>query len=186
MSNGTIEHPTGCSCCGDMLRMRFDRRRFLQISAVAGVVAAAPSLAFGATGNYEAMLVTCIDPRFPHPTLNYMRGRKMLHKYSQFTVAGASIGVVAPAFKAWAPAFWDNLAASMQLHQIPKVIAMNHRDCGAAKIAYGADAVKDKAAETETHKAALMEFKKQVAEKQPSLKVELGLMDVGGKVQIFS
>jgi hypothetical protein len=46
--------------------------------------------------------------------------------------------------------------------------------------------VKDKATETETHKAALMEFKKQVAEKQPSLKVELGLMDVGGKVQMFS
>ena len=186
MSNSTIEHPTGCSCCGDMLRMRFDRRRFLQISAVAGVVAAVPSLAFGATGNYEAMLVTCIDPRFPKPTIDYMRGRKMVGKYSQFTFAGASIGVVAPAFKAWAPAFWDNLAASMQLHQIPKVIAMNHRDCGAAKIAYGADAVKDAATETATHKAALMEFKKQVAEKQPALKVELGLMAVNGKVEMFS
>ena len=141
MTINTIEHATGCSCCSDMLRMRFDRRRFLQISAVAGAVAAIPSLAFGATGNYEAMLVTCIDPRFPKPTLDYMRHRKMVGKYSQFTFAGASIGVVAPAFKSWAPAFWENLAASMQLHHIPKVIAMNHRDCGAAKIAYGADAV---------------------------------------------
>jgi carbonic anhydrase len=145
-----------------------------------------PSLAFGATGNYEAMLVTCIDPRFPQPTLNYMKGRKMIGKYSQFTFAGASIGVVAPAFKTWAPAFWENLAASMQLHHIPKVIAMNHRDCGAAKIAYGADAVKDAATETATHKAALLEFKKQVAEKQPTLKVELGLMAVNGKVEMFS
>ena len=39
---------------------------------------------------------------------------------------------------------------------------MNHRDCGAAKIAYGADAVERPATETATHKAALMEFKKQV------------------------
>jgi hypothetical protein len=186
MKIDTIEHPSACACCGDMLGMRFDRRRFLQISAVAGMAAAIPSLAFGATGSYEAMLVTCIDPRFPKPTLDYMRHRKMVGKYSQFTFAGASIGVVAPAFKAWAPAFWDNLAASMQLHNIPKVIAMNHRDCGAAKIAYGADAVKDKAAETATHKAALLEFKKQVAEKQPTLKVELGLMAVGGKVEMFS
>jgi carbonic anhydrase len=169
-----------------MLRSRFDRRRFLQLSAGAGMLAAMPSLAFGATGNYEAMLVTCIDPRFPQPTINYMKSRKMVGKYSQFTFAGASIGVVAPAFKAWAPAFWDNLAASMQLHNIPKVIAMNHRDCGAAKIAYGADAVKDKAAETATHKAALLEFKKQVAEKQPTLKVELGLMAVDGKVEMFT
>jgi len=186
MNEQTNMHPSACACCGDMLRARFDRRRFLHLSAGAGLLAAFPSLAFGASGNYDAMLVTCIDPRFPQPTINYMKSRKMIGKYSQFTFAGASIGVVAPAFKTWAPAFWDNLAASIQLHNIPKVIAMNHRDCGAAKIAYGDAAVKDKATETATHKAALMEFKKQVAEKQPKLKVELGLMAVDGKVEMFS
>ena len=169
-----------------MLRGRFDRRRFLQLSAGAGLMAAFPALAFGAEGNYEAMLLTCIDPRFPEPTIKYMEGRNMVGKYSQFTFAGASIGVVAPAFKTWAPAFWDNLAASIQLHHIPKVIAMNHRDCGAAKIAYGAEKVKDEATETETHKAALMEFKKQVGEKQPKLTVELGLMALDGTVETFS
>lgn len=186
MTVDTTDQPTACTCCSDMLRQRFDRRRFLQLSASAGAMAAFPQLAFGATGNYEAMLLTCIDPRFPLPTINYMKGRKMIGKYSQFTFAGASIGVVAPAFKTWAPAFWENLAASMQLHHIPKVIAMNHRDCGAAKIAYGADAVANPKIETDTHKAALMEFKKQVAEKQPTLTVELGLMAVGGKVEMFS
>ena len=169
-----------------MLRGRFDRRRFLQLSAGAGLMAAFPSLAFGAEGNYEAMLLTCIDPRFPEPTIKYMEGHNMTGKYSQFSFAGASIGVVAPAFKTWEPAFWDNLAASIQLHHIPKVIAMNHRDCGAAKIAYGAEKVANKEVETETHKAALMEFKKQVGEKQPALKVELGLMALDGTVETFS
>ena len=177
---------TTCACCSDLLRARFDRRRFLRLGAAAGLLAAVPSLAFAAKGNYEAMLLACIDPRFPEPTIRYMEKRHMVGKYSQFTFAGASIGVVAPAFKTWAVAFWDNLAASMELHNIQKVIAMNHRDCGAAKIAYGADAVKDKAAETATHKAALLEFKKQVGEKQPSLKVELGLMALDGKVEMFS
>lgn len=186
MTQETLVHPSACTCCGDMLRTRFDRRRFLQLGAGAGMLAVFPSLAFGASGNYDAMLVTCIDPRFPQPTINYMKKRHMVGKYSQFTFAGASIGVVAPAFKTWAPAFWDNLAASIQLHNIPKVIAMNHRDCGAAKIAYGAEAVANPKIETETHKAALMEFKKQVAEKQPKLKVELGLMAVNGKVEMFS
>jgi len=169
-----------------MLRGRFDRRRFLHVAAGAGLIAAMPSLAFGAEGNYEAMLLTCIDPRFPEPTIKYMEGRHMVGKYSQFTFAGASIGVVAPAFKTWAPAFWDNLAASIQLHNIPKVIAMNHRDCGAAKIAYGAEKVANPTIETETHKAALLEFRKQVAEHQPKLAVELGLMAVDGKVEMFS
>jgi carbonic anhydrase len=177
---------TGCACCADLLRARFDRRRFLHIAAGAGLAAALPSFAFAAEGNYDAMLLTCIDPRFPEPTIKYMEGRQMTGKYSQFTFAGASIGVVAPAFKDWSKTFWDNLAASIQLHHIPKVIAMNHRDCGAAKIAYGADAVKDAATETKTHEAALMEFKKQVGEKQPKLQVELGLMALDGSVQTFS
>ena len=63
---------------------------------------------------------------------------------------------------------------------------MNHRDCGAAKIAYGEAAVKDKAAETATHKAALLEFKMEVGQKQPKLKVELGLMALDGSIEMFS
>ena len=178
-------HPI-CTCCADLLAHRFGRRALFTMAGAATLAAALPSGARAAEGNYEAMLLTCIDPRFPEPTLKYMNNRHMVGHYSQFTFAGAAIGVVAPAFATWRPAFWENLAASIQLHHIPKVIAMNHRDCGAAKIAYGADAVANPKIETETHKAALMEFKKQVAEKQPSLKVELGLMAVDGKVEMFS
>ncbi len=182
----SIVHSNTCACCGDMLRARFDRRRFLHLTAGASMLAAFPSLAFGAEGNYDAMLLTCIDPRFPEPTIKYMEGRHMQSKYSQFSFAGAAIGVVAPAFKTWEPAFWDNLATSIQIHHIPKVIAMNHRDCGAAKIAYGEAKVANAKIETETHRAALMEFKKQVGKKQPKLQVELGLMALDGKVEMFS
>jgi len=179
-------HTQGCSCCADLLAKRFDRRRFLHVAAGAGLMAAFSPLAFAAEGKYEAMLLTCIDPRFPEPTIKYMEGRQMIGKYSQFTFAGASIGVVAPAFKTWQVAFWDNLAASIQLHNIPKVIAMNHRDCGAAKIAYGAEKVATPQLETETHKAALMEFRKQVRERQPKLAVEACLIGLDGKVETFS
>jgi hypothetical protein len=117
-----IIHHATCSCCADLLRHHFDRRRFLHLAGGAGLVAAFPSLLFAAEGTYEAMVLSCIDPRFPEPTLNYMKGRNMLGKYSQFVIAGASIGVVAPAFKDWQKAFW-----SIQLHHIPKVIAINHR-----------------------------------------------------------
>jgi carbonic anhydrase len=168
-----------------MLRARFDRRRFLHLTAGAGLLAVFPSLAFGAEGNYDAMLLTCIDPRMPEPTINYMKSRNMIGKYSQFTFAGAAIGVVAPAFKDWEKTFWDNLAASIQLHHIPKVIAMDHRDCGAAKIAYGPEKVANPTIETATHKAALVEFRKQVGERHPKLAVETGLMTLDGKVEMF-
>jgi hypothetical protein len=108
-----IANPTACCCCGDLPRDRFNRRSFMKLGSVAGLAAVFPFMAFGAEGNYDAMVLSCIDPRFPELTLNYMRSRGMLGKYSQFVIAGASIGVVAPAFKDWQKAFWDNLAASM-------------------------------------------------------------------------
>ena len=180
----SMTHP--CTCCADMLGTRFDRRRFLHMTAGAGLVAAFPSLCFAAKGKYDAMLLTCIDPRFPEPTIRYMERRLLVGQYSQFTFAGAAIGVVEPAFKDWEKTFWDNLAATIELHKVGRVIAMNHRDCGAAKIAYREEKVANLRIETETHRTALMEFRKQVGQRQPKLAVETGLMALNGKVEMFT
>src|SRR5437762_10698372 len=85
------------------------------------------------------MLRPSISTLFPYTTL------------FRSIFAGAAIGVVAEPFKDWHKAFWDNLATSIQLHNIKKVIAINHRDCGAAKIAYGEAAV----ARSEEHTSEL-------------------------------
>lgn len=179
-------HVAPCSCCALVSNRGLGRRRFLKLGAAAGLIAALPGPAFAAEGNYDAMLLMCMDPRFPEVTLNYMKSRGMLGKYSQFVFAGAAIGVVAPAFKDWHKAFWDNLGASIQLHKIPKVIALDHRDCGGAKLAYGDASVATRDAETATHRAALIEFRKQVKERHPALTVETGLMDLDGKVEMFA
>ena len=181
-----LAHTTACACCANLLQTNYDRRRFLQVAGAAGLAAALPSPLLAATGQYEAMLLTCIDPRFPEPTLNYMKSRDMIGKYSQFTFAGAAIGVVAPTFKAWRATFWENLAASVQLHSIPKVIAMNHRECGAATMAYGKAKVANAQIETETHKASLMQFRKEVNKRHPKMQVELGLIGLDGKVETFA
>lgn len=148
------------------------------------MLASGPAVA--ASGNYEAMVLSCIDPRF-QDLVNKQQARDGLSgKFSAFTIAGASIGVVAPAFKEWHKTFWDNLGTSVQLHNIKKVIVVNHRDCGAAKIAYGDARVGDVAAETATHKAALMEFRKQLKEKHPNLAVQLNLISLDGKLEQFA
>ena len=182
-----IIHPSSCACCGDLLRGAFSRRHFIVGAAAFGAAATlSPYMAMAAEGNYEAMVLGCIDPRLQEPMHRYTARRRLTGKFSQFIIAGAAIGIVAEPFKDWRKAFWDNLATSIQLHHIKRVIAIDHRDCGAAKIAYGEAAVKDKATETATHKAALMEFKKQVAQRQPKLQVELGLMALDGSVETFS
>ena len=183
----TIQHPDSCSCCGDLLRGAFSRRSFVK-GAAAGAAAAVltPYFALAASGNYEAMVLSCIDPRFQKPVTDYMAKRNLTGKYSAFVFAGASIGVVAPAFKDWQKTFWDNLEASIQLHNIKSVIVINHRDCGAAKIAYGDAAVGNRDIETKTHRDALAEFRKQLGQKQAKLKAETGLMALDGKVEMFT
>ncbi|MBV9348027.1 MAG: hypothetical protein JO245_08630 [Pseudolabrys sp.] len=179
-------HSSNCACCNDLLRGYFDRRRFLQLGGAAAITAALPSFTFAASGNYEAMVLGCIDPRLQEPVHRYAARRKLTGKYSQFVIAGAAIGVVAEPFKEWHKAYWDNVTTSVKLHNIKKVIAINHRDCGAAKIAYGDEKVATPQAETETHKAALAEFRKQMKERLPQLGVETGLMAINGRIEMFT
>jgi hypothetical protein len=72
------------------------------------------------------------------------------------------------------------------VHHIKKVIAIDHRDCAAAKIAYGDAKVANPSIETQTHREALAEFRKQVAEHHPTLGVETGLMALNGRIEMFT
>lgn len=183
----TFASSASCACCGDLLLGSFSRRRFIQGAAAAGAATIlSPYVALAAEGKYEAMVLGCIDPRMQEPVRRYTARRRLTGKYSQFVIAGASIGVVAEPFKDWHKAFWDNLATSVEVHHIKSVIAINHRDCAAAQIAYGADKVANSKVETETHRAALAEFRKQVNARHPQLKVETGLMAINGRIETFA
>ena len=182
----TLHNSTSCTCCADLLARRFDRRYLLR--AAGGLTAAAalaPFTALAAEGNYEAMVLGCIDPRLQKPVFDYVAGRGLTGKYSQFVIAGAAIGVVAKPFKAWHKAFWDNLATTVQLHHIKTVIAIDHRDCGAARIAYGAAKIATPEVETATHRAVFAQFRKQVRVHQPKLAVETGLMAIDGTIDMI-
>jgi len=176
----------GCACCGG-LAAPFGRRSLLRgAGAAVALLALAPRLTLAAEGNYEAMILACIDPRFQEPVFTYAQKNGLVGKYSQFVIAGAAVGVVAPKFADWHKAFWDNLAATIQLHNIKRVIAIDHRDCGAVKIAYGDGSIATPDKENETHRKVLAEFRKEVAKRQPKLAVETGLMALDGSMMMFS
>jgi carbonic anhydrase len=176
----------GCACCTG-LSAPLGRRGLLRgAGAAVALLTLAPRLTLAAEGNYEAMILACIDPRFQEPVFTYAQKNGLVGKYSQFVIAGAAVGVVAPKFADWHKAFWDNLAATVQLHNIKKVIAIDHRDCGAVKIAYGDGSIATPDKENETHRKALAEFRKEVAKRQPKLAVETGLMALDGSMMMFS
>ena len=133
---------------------------------------------------FKAMVLSCIDPRFQNLTYNYLKKKKLIGKYSAFTIAGAAVGVTNNKFKQWHKTFYDNLATSIQLHQIEKLIVINHKDCGAAKIANGKKEFTS-VNEKKIHQESFLKIKKQIKKKFPKLKVELNLISLDSKITKF-
>ena len=134
--------------------------------------------------NYQAMVLSCIDPRFQPIVYNYLKKKKLTGKYSSFTIAGSAIGVTANKFKRWHKVFWDNFETSVKLHNIKKLIVINHRDCGAAKIINGK---KDFTIinETNVHKNSFQKIKKIFRKKYPKLSIELKIISLNSNVETF-
>ena len=126
---------------------------------------------------FKAMVLSCIDPRFQNLTHNHLKKKKLTGKYSAFTIAGAAVGVTHNKFKQWHKTFYDNLVTSIQLHQIEKLIVINHKDCGAAKIINGGKKF-NSSIENEIHKESFKNIKKKLKKKHPDLKISLKILSV--------
>jgi carbonic anhydrase len=134
--------------------------------------------------NYKAMVLSCIDPRFQPIVYNYLKRKKLKGKYSSFTMAGSSIGVTATKFKRWHKTFWDNIDTSIKLHQIKKLIVINHRDCGAAKIINGNKEF-SRINETKIHKDSFKKIKKIFKKKYPKLSIELNIVSLNTRIERY-
>ena len=126
---------------------------------------------------YEAMVLSCMDPRFQTKVYKYLRKKKLSGKYSSFTIAGAAIGVTAKKFKKWHSTFLDNLSTSIKLHKINKLIVINHRDCGAAKIVNGEKKF-NSTIENKIHKDSFKKLKKVLNKKFPLLKINFKILSL--------
>ena len=134
--------------------------------------------------NYKAMVLSCIDPRFQPIIYNHLKKKNLIGKYSSFTIAGASIGVTANKFKKWHKTFWNNIDISIKFHRIKKLIVINHQDCGIAKIINGNKEF-SKINEMKIHKASFQKIKKIFKKKYPKLNIELNIISLNNKVEIY-
>ena len=133
---------------------------------------------------FKAMVLSCMDPRFQTIVYDHLKKRKLNGKYSSFTIAGAAIGVTATKFKKWHKTFWDNIDTSIKLHHIKKLIVINHYDCGAAKIVNGRKEFSN-LNEKRIHKNSLKKIKKIFKKKYPNLSIELNVISLNKKIDIY-
>lgn len=177
-------------CCNhDTATPARTRRSFLQLATLgAGVSLLAsflPSRAF-AGGHTDALLLSCMDFRLMDDVERYMSGRGMTDKYDHIVLAGAALGATTKKFPAWNKTFWQHLDIAIKLHDIHKVIVMDHRDCGAYKVVLGEDFAQDPAKETAVHTKQLIALRKAILKQHPKLEVELLLMALDGSVETIT
>ena len=134
---------------------------------------------------YKAMVLSCIDPRFQSKVFNYLKKRKLGGMYSSFTIAGAAVGVTNKNFKKWHKTFIENLSTSIQLHKINRLIVINHKDCGAAKLVNGKNQFNE-VNENKIHEESFKILKKILNKKFPKLYLEFYLMDLKNSMKRFN
>lgn len=160
----------------------FSRRAFAGLAAGAAGLALMP-LRAKAAGNVEAMGVTCIDYRLVEAAVRFFDGLGLTKDYDDLALAGASLAAVSPKFPSSNRAFWDQLAIAKELHHISKVVVLDHRDCGAYKVAFGAEYAGEHDAETAQHKTVMEAAKTALTQMHPDLAAEFYLMALDGRAE---
>lgn len=116
----------------------------------------------------DALLLTCMDFRL-HPQLAEMLRRDYNISFDQFTAAGAIKNSVSPEKKEDADFVLRQIEKSIKLHQIKKIILVNHTDCGAYG---GSKAFESPTIELARHKEDLNKASKIVRENFPQLEID--------------
>lgn len=161
------------------------RRDFIKLAALGAGAALFMSVApkARAGGHAKALLLSCMDYRLVDDLVVFMNGKGLKDDYDHVVLAGASLGVMSDTFADWHKTFWEHLDVAIKLHHVEEVVVIDHRDCGAYKIALGADAVATPEQETAVHTATLAAFAAEVHGRHPDLKVETFLMSLDGSVE---
>ena len=166
---------------GNMCNCKINRRSLGKLMAGAAGAAALPKAANAAT--VTALAITCIDYRLVDDAVKFFDGKHLTNNYDQVSLAGASLAAVSDKFPSSNAAFWDHIGIAKKLHSIRRVIVVDHRDCGAFKVAFGKDYRGDGAAETAQHKGVMEQVKAKLNKLHPDLDSEFYLMALDGKAE---
>ncbi len=193
----THDQRCGCNPSPEPLLINSGRRRFIRLATLGTGISllglatpwrlAAAEAGHGAAAHTaEALLLSCMDYRLMDDITKYMDSRGMTNQYDHVVLAGASLGAVTRDFKDWNKTFWAHLKIASDLHQIKKVILLDHRDCDIYKIILKADFARDPALEMRIHGKYLRDLAKEIRKRYPKLQTETLIMNLDGTVETVS
>lgn len=155
-----------------------DRRHF---GALLLGAASLPFLPLPASAAHpKVMGVICIDYRLVGKSSKFFDEMGLNKQYDQLELAGASLAAIAHKFNPTPGAFWEQVGIAVKLHEVEKVIVVDHRDCGAYKAVFGPRYQGQGEAEMEQHRGVMKKMKHDMAHRYPNLTSEFYLMGVEG------
>jgi hypothetical protein len=166
---------------GFMCMHTLDRRALAKLLAGIAGASLVPFAVGAAT--VTALGVTCIDYRLVDDAVRFFDARHLTKEYDHLSLAGASLAAVSDKFPSSNAAFWDHINIAKQLHHIRQLIVVDHRDCGAYKVAFGKDYKGEGAGETAQHKSVMEQVKTKLAATHPDLESEFYLMALDGTTE---
>jgi hypothetical protein len=157
-------------------------RRGFAASAVLGL--SVLPFAARAAANIEALAIMCIDYRLVDDAVHFFDDKRNLRKqFDLVALAGASLAAVAPAFPASGAAFWDHVSIAQQLHNIKRVVMLDHRQCGAYKVQFGSQYAEGGATELEQHRGVMKLAAAEFERRKIGLPLEFYLMALDGTAE---
>ncbi len=134
----------------------------------------------------KALVLTCIDFRFVDFEQDFLKSQKLDHQYDWLSLAGASLALADFPSHADTEVFWEQLQLSSQLHNIEKVIILDHQDCGAYARKMDLQLSQNPLEEINIHRQYLHQAYEAIAKGYPNLEIELYFVHLNGEVEGIS
>ena len=131
----------------------------------------------------STLLVSCIDFRLREEVEKLMEEIGLEDNYDEVVLPGASVSLAGEKYVDWAKAADEVIKVSKDLHEIKQVIILDHKDCGAFKIAFGKDKMANPANEKNAHKDQMRKAIAKIKAEYPDLKVYVYIMSLDGTVE---
>lgn len=167
-----------------------DRRQFLRQLVGVGLPIAA-SILFADPARAEkkvpkALVLSCIDYRILEAERYFLSLQNLGGQYDFTALAGASLALSGMPHQYDAEAFWDQLDISYRLHQIKKVLILDHQDCAVYKYKIDPSLTDNPELELTTHTEYLSRAYWAIRDRYPDLNIELYFVNLNTEVKQIS
>jgi hypothetical protein len=132
------------------------------------------------------LALSCIDYRLFDSTVDLLKDRSCVSAFDQTILAGASLGYNQHKYHHWKPTFLNHVDLAIKLHDIKKIVVIDHDDCGAYHLFYP-DTKDDLDLERHYHIKNIKKIIRKLKRKYPDMIYSGYLLHLDGSAeQIYS